>query len=450
MGDVELRKLPAVHQLAQDPALTDVVLALGREAVVEASRRVVDEARADLRSGGAAPARDALVGEVRRLLASRPTCYQTVINATGVVLHTNLGRAPLPEAAWQAMREARDYCDLEMELATGKRASRQRGVEAALLALCHAEAGMVVNNNAAAVLLGLAGLAGTRPTAISRGHLVEIGGGFRLPTIMEASGSPLLEVGTTNRTHLEDYAIAIEQGAALILFVHRSNFVMSGYVSEPPIEAVLALAAANNVPVMLDLGSGALFDTAAYGLPEELTVPRAVALGFDVVTFSGDKLMGGPQAGWLVGRGSAIDALRRHPLARAVRCDKLQLAAGVATLELYRRGEAMKQVPVWTMIATTKAVLRERAEAWRVAVGRGDVVDADDAVGGGSLPEGKLAGCALRLSVPEPDIFMTALRQGAPPVVGHIEADHVLLHPRTVHPSQDAQLIAALRAALAG
>ncbi|MEE8410019.1 MAG: L-seryl-tRNA(Sec) selenium transferase [Myxococcota bacterium] len=448
MNQASLRKLPSVHVLAEDPALACAVESFGREAVVAAIRRTLDEARETLRSSGEAPPRDALVESVEATLAKRPALYADVLNATGVILHTNLGRSPLPHAAWRAMAEARGYCDLEMDLGTGKRASRQRGVEEPLVALTNAEAGMMVNNNAAAVLLGLAALAGDRPTAISRGHLVEIGGGFRLPTIMEASGSPLMEVGTTNRTHLKDYQEALAAGAGLLLLVHRSNFIMSGYVSEPQPEEIVELARSHHVPVMFDLGSGAFLETESHGLPRELTVPRAVAMGFDAICFSGDKLLGGPQAGWIVGRRDAVDRLRKHPLARALRCDKLQLAAGVATLELYRRGEAERQVPIWRFISTPPDRLRERAEQWRSALDAGDVVEAAGTVGGGSLPDAALPGFALALDIDHPDVLLAALRRQAQPVVGHIVADRVLLHPRTVPPERDVALVDSVKAAL--
>ncbi|MBW2525233.1 MAG: L-seryl-tRNA(Sec) selenium transferase [Deltaproteobacteria bacterium] len=448
MGDSPLRQIPAVHVLVESPALAEAVAEYGREAVVQAARAVLAEARDETRRSGQAPNAERLAAAVAERLSVRPTLYRSVLNATGVVLHTNLGRAPMPEAAWVAMQQALGYCDLELDLGTGKRASRLRGVEEPLVAVTGATAGMVVNNNAAAVLLGLAALAGDRPTAISRGHMVEIGGGFRLPTIMEASGSPLIEIGTTNRTHLKDYREAIDAGAALLLFVHRSNFVMSGYVTEPAPEQVIALAHEHGVPVMLDLGSGALLETAERGLPEELTVQRAVRMGFDLVCFSGDKLLGGPQAGYLVGDAAVIEKTRSHPLARALRCDKLQLAGCVATLELYRRAEAPREVPIWNMLGATRAQLRTRAEAWQRGIGLGDVVDSVDAVGGGSLPEGRLEGSALSLSTDAPDDLLLALRKSEPPVIGHIVDDRVLLHPRTVPKSEDERLVAAVRAAL--
>lgn len=454
-----LRRLPAVNKIIAAEGLAPVIDRHGREAVVWAARRALDEARDSLRGGGQAPSFDQLVARTNAVLEDRPYLYDEVFNATGVLLHTNLGRAPLPPAAYEAMARAGGYCDLELDLGSGKRASRLRGVEEPLVAVTGAEAGMIVNNNAGAVLLTVAALAGTRPTAISRGHLVEIGGGFRLPTIMEAltrgdkAARPLLEIGTTNRTHLADYAEALADGAGLVLVVHRSNFVITGYVSEPEPEEIVALAHEHGVPVALDLGSGTLMDTTRFGLPAELTVPQAVRQGFDLICFSGDKLFGGPQAGFLVGKREAIERLRKHPLARALRCDKLQLAGCVATLELYRRGEAERQIPIWRMLQNET---HERACAWREAVTEAatradieaEVTEAAGAVGGGSLPEGTVPGSALALTAPDPEGLLVALRRQEPPVIGHIYKDQVLLHPRTIEPQDDDRLLACVIAAL--
>ncbi len=444
----QLRNLPAIHQLVEHVELTEAVQDFGRDAVVSACRFAIKRARTVILSGEGSAPPEALVAEARRFLQQRQTLYRRALNATGVILHTNLGRAPIPEAAWEAMRQAADYCDLEMDLDSGKRASRQRGIVDPIAQLTGAEAGLIVNNNAAAVLLATAALAGSRPTAISRGHLVEIGGSFRLSTILEASGSPVMEVGSTNRTHLADYAEALDKGAGLILLVHKSNFTMSGFVTEPRPEEVIALAHERSVPVVLDLGSGNFTETTDYGLPEESTVPQAIAQGFDAVCFSGDKLMGGPQAGLIAGGAATCQQLSRHPLARALRCDKVQLAGVVATINLYLRQESLRQVPIWSMIHASPEALKERAEAWQQSVGQGEVVEAEGAVGGGSLPDASLSGYALRLSPPSPQALQRQLRQASPPVVGHIVNDHVLLHPRTVHPRDDAALVDVLQKAL--
>lgn len=444
MMDAVARRLPAVHSIVEASALTSAVAAFGRPAVVRATRQILQAARdrGDLLS----PA--AVVARVAQALDTRPLPFRAVINATGVLLHTNLGRAPLPDVAWEAMAQARRSCDLELDLDTGQRASRLRHVATPLCALTGAEAGFAVNNNAAAVLLAVAALAGQRPTAVSRGHLLEIGGGFRLPDILTATGSPLLEIGTTNRTHLADYARAIEQGAGLILLVHRANFVMRGYVKDAELAEVAALGRAHNIPVVLDLGSGALYDTTAFGLPPELTVQAALATGLDAVCFSGDKLLGGPQAGLVVGRQAILAAMQVHPLARAVRCDKLQLAALVATLALYSRAEAARRVPLLQLLGAPASVLASRANAWREALGQGAVIDAAGAIGGGALPEATLPGHALALQVADPPALLARLRRGPTSVMAHIAHDRVLLHPRTVFPEEDVPLILALRAAL--
>jgi L-seryl-tRNA(Ser) seleniumtransferase len=444
-----LQKLPPVHTVVSALEGSGEVARFGREAVTRATREALARARQAVLEGETAPTRDAIAADVRRLLATRPILYRPTLNATGVILHTNLGRAPLADPVFAAMAAARGYCDLELDLGSGKRASRHRNVDETLGAVTGAEATLVVNNNAAAVLLAITGLAAGRPTAISRGHLVEIGGGFRLPTIIAASGSPLCEVGTTNRTTLADYAEALDAGAAVLLLVHRSNFVMTGFVGEPAPEEVVALGRARGVPVVLDLGSGALLETGTSGLPTEVTVQRAVALGFDVVCFSGDKLLGGPQAGILAGRRDPVERLSRHPLARALRCDKTTLAGVAATFDLYRRGEAERELPVWRSLRVSLDELRARAGSWCTALAAGEVVAADDAVGGGSLPEGVLRGVALALATDDADALLARLRAQDPPVIGHIVDGRVLLHPRTIAVGDDHSLLASVRAALA-
>jgi L-seryl-tRNA(Ser) seleniumtransferase len=445
-----LRHLPSVRALSDDPALADHMREYGHDAVVCAARRALDDVRGKIRQGAKSDELGALSQRVIAYLDVVPCLYRAVLNATGVILHTNLGRAPIPPAAWRAMEAAAGYCDLEMDLETGKRASRLRGVEKPLTELTGAQAGMVVNNNAAAILLTLAGLAGCRPTAISRSQLVEIGGGFRLPTIMEASGSPLMEVGTTNRTHLADYIQALDEGASLILCVHWSNFVMEGYVTQPSPEEIVKQAHAKGAMIALDLGSGALLDTQTCSLPKEDRVQEAVQQGFDAICFSGDKLLGGPQAGYIVGKSKALDKLKKHPLARALRCDKIQLAGCVATLELYRRCQATTQIPIWKMSLEDT---QQRAMQWlkdlKLPTGvDSEVIESSDAVGGGSLPGGRLKGHALAVGGLNPDDLMAQLRRQQPPIVAHISENRVLLHPRTIEKKQDAQLVGGLQKAL--
>ncbi|MDP7039368.1 MAG: L-seryl-tRNA(Sec) selenium transferase [Myxococcota bacterium] len=442
------RQLPQVNNLVDADSLRSEVELYGRDVVVRSCRQIIDMAREEIKQEHKVLSEDELIGHVKKHLLEHPFLYQPVLNATGVILHTNLGRAPISARAWEAMQAAGGYCDLEMDLGTGKRASRQRDVEALLEKVSGAPAGMVINNCAGAILLSLAALAGERPTAISRGHLIEIGGGFRLPTIMEASGSPLLEIGTTNRTHLKDYKEALEKSAGLILLVHRSNFVIEGYVTEPAPQEIIALAKEFDVPVVLDLGSGALEDPGQHGLPAEDTVTQALKQGFDAVCFSADKLLGGPQAGVIVGSRVVIDKLKKHPLARALRCDKVQLAGVCATLDLYARGEAKTQIPIWQMMLQSPEALRARALYWCENLGCGEVFDSPDAVGGGSLPGEVLKGVALALDVEQPEDFLALLRRQEPAIVGHIRENRVLFHPRTILPEDDEKIITGLKAAL--
>ena len=440
-----LRSLPAVGRLAEDESLSEWSTKHGHSAVVAAARKIIDQARQEVLAKKPCPDLKSLTLEVQALLETPPRPFQKVINATGVLLHTNLGRSPIADAAWNAMDQARDYCDLEFDLENGKRGSRMRGVSTPLAELTGAEAGMVVNNCAAALLLMVTGLAGNKPTAISRGQIVEIGGGFRLPKMMEASGSQLMEIGTTNRTHLYDYEEAIQDGAGLLLSLHRSNFKVEGFVTEPKSEEIIALGKEHGIPVVMDLGSGCLVDTTKYGLPAETTVQSIVKLGFDVVAFSGDKLLGGPQAGFLVGSKEAIAKLQKHPLARALRCDKMQLAAAIATLELYLRGEAEQSIPLLRSMNQTQPQLRERCLQWQSILQTGEIIETPDAAGGGTLPGGELPGMALSLEVKSPDGMLAKMREATPPIIAHIVDDRVLIHPRSVHPDDDVLLAESIQ-----
>jgi len=450
------RRLPAVHALLGRPELANATARDGRDLVVAAARAVL----ADARQSGAAPTTDpaALAAAVaRRLDAWSLPSPRVVINATGVVLHTNLGRAPVSAAAARAMAAvAAGYCDLEHDLATGARTGRQRAVAPLLARLAGAEAALVVNNNAGALLLIVAGLAAGRSVVVSRGQLVEIGGGFRIPGILAAGGARLVEVGTTNRTYARDYEAALADGhdAALLLKVHASNFQMTGFVRSVGLDELVAVGRARGVPVVDDLGSGSFLDVTAVGLPWEPIVPEAVAAGADLVAFSGDKLLGGPQAGLIAGRADLIDALRRHPLARALRPDKTALAGLAATLGHYARGEALTAIPVWRMLAAAPDQLAARAAAWRDALlaalpdAPASLAPGRSAVGGGALPGATLPTTRLALRVGRPDALAAALRTGGVPVVARVEDGAVALDPRTVLPDEDAALIAALIAAL--
>ena len=428
----------------------------GHEALAGVTREVLEELRAGL-AGGGNGTHDATAMVVERASVLERS-LRPVINATGVVIHTNLGRAPLSDAALAAMREiGADYSNLEFDLEAGGRGSRFAHLGELLRRLTGAEAAIAVNNNASALMLALSALVQGHEVIISRGQLVEIGGGFRIPDVMRQSGARLIEVGTTNRTYLRDYADAITEDTGALLRVHASNFRVVGFTEQPDLEGMAALARERGLLLIDDVGSGALIDPREYGLADEPLVRDSVAAGADVVLFSGDKLLGGPQAGIAVGRSEAIEAMQRHPLARAVRMDKASIAALAATLEHYARGEATEAVPVWRMIALPAATVQRRARRLAreasAAGAEAEVVETRSMVGGGTLPEESLPSFACAIEVPMggstgADALAAALRRGDPAVVGRIEHGRVLLDPRTVDPRQDRRLGEALRAAI--
>jgi len=456
MGVADLRGLPSVERLLQFLEHDDA--SPPRALLVGAARSVVDEARARLLRGEAVDvsletlARAAAAAARMRL---RPTLIRAV-NATGVILHTNLGRAPLSAGAEAAVREVLSgYATLEIDPRTGRRGSRHHHVESLLHLVTGAEAGLAVNNNAGAVLLSIAALASGRQVIVSRGELVEIGGSFRLPEVMVQSGAELVEVGTTNRTYAADYERVVSAQTGLLLKVHRSNFVQSGFVHEASAAELVDIGRRHGIPVMFDLGSGCLVDLRARGLPPEPTAQEAVALGCDVVTFSGDKLLGGPQAGLIVGRTAAVDRIRTHPLARALRMDKLDYAALAATLREYLDPDrAWERVPVLTMLAASEETLREAAAGLRGRLGA--VVPASWAlsvetttaeVGGGALPEAHLPSFAVALRTGGLPGVDEALRNHHPPVFARLSEGALLLDVRTLLPGDEEVLVSAFAAA---
>lgn len=369
-----------------------------------------------------------------------------VINASGVILHTNLGRAPLSKATIAAMQAVSiGYSNLEYDLDKGKRGSRLMHAESVLQKLTGAEAAVAVNNNASAVMLALAALSKGKRAIIARSQLVEIGGGFRVPDVMKQSGAKLVEVGATNRVHLRDYEEALSESTGVVMRAHRSNFKIIGFTEEPELRDIVAVAHKAGVSVVDDLGSGSFLDTARYGLAHEPTVQESLAAGVDVVCFSGDKLLGGPQAGIILGRTELIAKIRKHPLARAVRADKVSLAGVTATLLHYLKDETEREIPIWQMISMSREQVRARAEAWRDALGQGEVIESESTVGGGSLPGESMKTWALALEVRSPDKFMAKLRASNPPVIARTENDCVLLDPRTVLPEQENDLMRVLR-----
>ncbi len=453
------RVLEAVRSIAPDGHAREAVLAESR-AAVERERARLAGGNTRTRQGGeqtacatdtlAARSPGALAAEVVERLSTAEGRPDPIVNATGVIVHTNLGRAPWPAVAIEAAAmAARRPLFLEFDATTGRRGRRFRAAEDLLVALTGAGDALVVNNNAAAVALAI-GLAGRGAgVAVSRGELVEIGGGVRIPDIVRRAGARLVEVGTTNRTRVEDFREPLASGRVqVVLRVHPSNFRQEGFVESPDAPELAALARAHGAIVVDDLGSGALLDTARFGLAHEPMPGERLRAGSDVVTFSGDKLLGGPQAGLIVGRADLVTRLRRDPLARAVRADKVTLAALAATLDLYRRGLAEREIPVWQMIGRTPEELRRRAEAIRDAAGVGEVVEVESTVGGGSLPGELLFSFGLAIVSPSADRLLRALRTGRPPVVGRVESGRVLLDLRTVDPAGDDDLAAALRAAV--
>lgn len=438
------RHLPSIDALLRDSSA--LTARYGHDQTVRALRRVVDQARQAVFEGRPVPAVTILIGQAAEILACefRPTLLP-VINATGVIIHTNLGRAPLSAAAIEAVRAVGEgYSTLEYDLEAGARGKRDQHIEHILTEVTGAEAALVVNNNAAGVLLALTALVQGREAIISRGQLVEIGGAFRIPDVMAQSGAVMVEVGTTNRTHPGDYVRAITPNTAAIIRAHPSNFKVIGFTEAVPLAELAALAHERGLMVIDDLGSGALLDTAPFGLSHEPMAQESLAAGADLVLFSGDKLLGGPQAGIVAGRAELVEILKRHPLARAVRADKLCLAGLSATLEHYRRGEAQDTIPVWQMISMALDVIRARADVWAAAAG-GEVVRSESTVGGGSLPGDTLPTWVLAAGVDQPDAAAAHLRQHQPPVIARVAGDRLLLDPRTVLPEQDDTLIAALK-----
>lgn len=448
------RHLPSVDRLLGDARVVPLLARAPRAVVVAAIREVLDQARTD---GGQAPSDWAqAIGE--RLDSLTTPSLRPVLNATGIVLHTNLGRAPLaPEAIAAVIAVSQGYSALEFDLETGRRGSRGDHCAPLLAELTGAQAGFAVNNAASALVLALNALAAGREVLISRGELIEIGGSFRIPDILEKSGALLREVGTTNRTHLDDYRKALSDRTGAVLVVHRSNFEQSGFVATPTPAAIAELARERGVPSIHDLGSGLLMDLAPWGLQGEPLAQDAVRGGADLVIFSGDKLLGGPQAGCLVGSAELVARCRKNPHARAARADKMTLAALEATLVLYRDpATARERIPVLAMLTADPAVLAERSAAIRSrapAAYRAQVVPGESAVGGGSFPTATLPTALVSLD-PGPagaDRLAGRLRAGrgrVPPLVARIADGRVLLDPRTLPPGSLDQVVAALESAL--
>ena len=453
-----LRQIPKVDDLLRCPALEGLAAELPASAVTTAVRQVLDTLRADILSGTVTelPSEDALCAQITEACrTARLPSLRGVINATGVVLHTNLGRACLSDRALAATADAaRGYSTLEYDLAAGDRGQRYAHVEPLLCRLTGAEAAFVVNNNAAAVLLILSALTAGGEVITSRGELVEIGGSFRMPDIMAACGAVLREVGATNKTRLTDYANAIGEQTKALLKVHTSNYRIVGFTESVSPAALAELGHARGIPVIEDLGSGCLVDLSPLGIREEPTVQDAVKAGVDVLSFSGDKLLGGPQAGIILGRKQYLDILKCHPLARAMRVDKLTLAALEATLRAYADGTELREIPVLSMLARRPEELRYRADglcaSLRSLGAAAEVVPAESPVGGGSVPTQTLPSFAVAVTPTDSAAALEArLRQRLRPIIVRIAHDRCLLDVRTLFPADHDEIITAFREILA-
>ena len=445
-----LRSLPSIDAVLQQEPVRQLAATYSHDAVVAVIRRHLDGIRDSISGGDTVPDLSRIVESVCAEASQQWTLSpRRVINATGVVLHTNLGRAPLSKSALQAMNDAASgYSDLEFELRRGQRGSRQAHVNSLVTQLSGADAALVVNNNASAVMLGLAVLAKNKEVIVSRGEAVEIGGGFRIPGVLAQSGARLVEVGATNRTYLSDYESAINEETGAILKVHASNFRISGFTHSVEATELVALGRECNLPVLHDLGSGCLLDVSRFGLAYEPTVQDSISAGCGLSFFSGDKLLGGPQAGIVAGDKDLVQKLSAHPLARAVRIDKLSLSALAATLLHYLKQEAVTEIPVWCMLSASESQLKERALALQKAIGPGaSIAPGRSTIGGGSLPGETLPTWLVALEG-NPDATAEALRQSAPPVIGRIEDGKLVLDPRTVMADEEDAVVKAARLAL--
>jgi L-seryl-tRNA(Ser) seleniumtransferase len=444
-----MRGIPPVHRFLSDPLIVRFETVLGKTAVKRSITQTLDEARKIAGDGDARSYEALRATVVDRLESESRSELQAVINATGILLHTNLGRAPIAHAALEAMRHiGAGYSNLEYDLKEGVRGSRYARARTALCEVAGAPDGLVVNNCAAAVLLILDTFAKGREVIVARNQLIEVGGGFRLPDVLERSGAQLVEVGATNKVYLRDFERALSPRTALILRSHPSNYRISGFTHDVDPRELVALSRRAGIPIVEDLGSGALVDFAEYGLPHERTVQEAIADGIDLVTFSGDKLLGGPQAGIIAGARHLTARLRNNPLMRALRVDKLTFAGLVETLRLYASAEARTQIPLFRMLGATIEELRARASRYCDAVPGLTIVETTAYVGGGSLPEQGLRSVALAFTK-DVESNVRRLRYGTPPIVARIEGAQLLLDLRSVLPEQDTEAIAALQNILA-
>jgi len=438
-----LRGLPSVDGLLSHDHIIELIHTYSRQIVVDAIRINLDKSRNQILQDTLTEVGESdLIQQITQSLEKQfqPT-LRAVINATGVIIHTNLGRALLSKSAQSAMMAvAGQYNTLEFDLENGKRGSRLVHASQLLRDLTGADDAIVVNNNASALIMILTAFAKDKQAVVSRGQLVEIGGGFRIPSIMEQSGVQLVEVGTTNRTRIADYANAVTETTSMFMRIHASNFRQIGFVEQPILQDLADTAHEHGVLAVDDLGSGTLIDTTTYGLDHEPTIQESISAGMDLICFSGDKLLGGPQAGIIIGKQALIDTLKKHPLARALRVDKLTYSALTATLEHYRRDEALTHIPVWQMISRSLDDITQTAQRWATQVD-GTVIEGESTVGGGSLPGATLPTALLAIDTDSPDRFMAGLRDGDSPVIARVSSGQIWFDPRTVLPEQEKSLI---------
>ncbi len=450
--EAKFRQLPSVDHLLLEKHIRKLCEAFPREMVVDLIRQKLVEIRQSISQNGLATPSDEEISNsvVTEALSLGSLSLRPVVNATGIILHTNLGRSPLSPEAIEAMEIAsQGYCNLEFDLDGGKRGSRQVHVEQLLCHLTHAEAALVVNNNASGMLLALSALASGREIIVSRGQAVEIGGGFRIPDVMHQSGVSLVEVGTTNRTYLSDYEQAITPRTAALLRVHSSNFRIIGFTHSVSLRELVELGKQHDLPVLDDIGSGCFIDTTRFGLDPEPQVQDSISAGAALVFFSGDKLLGGPQAGIIVGRKELVEKLKGHPLARAMRIDKIRLAGLAATLVHYLKGEALDRIPVLRLIATPLSEIEHRAEKWVQYIGNSaTIIQGESLVGGGSLPGSTLPTQLVVIKLgteAEAREIARRLRQYQPPIIGQVETKSLVLDPRCVFPEEEESVLEAVR-----
>jgi len=450
----EFRNIPSVDQILSDVRMSDLLDTFPHSVLLKNTRKQLDIVRESIVAGGNCPPVEEIIraieGSVKYLTRER---LFPVINASGVIVHTNLGRAPLSDDTIQAMdRISHGYSNLEYDIARSKRGSRHTHIEELVCELTGAESALVVNNNAAGVLLALTALAKRKEVIVSRGQAVEIGGSFRIPDVMRQSGAKLIEVGTTNCTYGSDYQNAINERTVALMRVHSSNFKLVGFINEVSLEELCEVGTRYDLPVFDDLGSGCFLDTEVFGLEHEPTIQESIASGAGLTFFSGDKLVGGPQAGIIAGKKLYVDKIKKHPLARAIRIDKIRLAGIAATLIHYIKGEATEKIPVWRMISTPIEDIDKRARKWADALEvKAEIIDGETMVGGGSLPGGTLPTKLLALQgksktdVKTVQRYSALLRDLETPIIGRINDDTLLLDPRTVLPEDDARVIAGLK-----